>query len=277
MLDSLRLQTARFFRNWWLRVGSASKTDFALVLLAYAAKLYMTSFAVWMAGVGFETWGAPHFRWYVAFLIAVAYSTAQPYFPKSTTSKWAAEDLRRTKALSVAVAMISSSLWNGRMSDRDKHDLFGRLLSAIKSEVEDITGDRDGIYLNVSLLLDDKDDLVEVVCRANNDRAPASYKKSTLLVSKAFSSGEELYVEDCDLADKPYKAIYAMPLVSAPQNSRMFVQGLVSIDSSRGHHFDGLEDAISTRVLPYLNLIKLVLIADEKLRVRRQNGRKRDP
>ena len=212
------------------------------------------------------------------FVVALGYVTAQPYFPKRVLKKWVIEDLRRTKVLAVAVSEISSSIWNHRLTPEGKHELFVKLLSAIKSEVEGITGDHQGIYFNVALLLlDDRDESLNVVCRANHDRPLTSYRKTDLLVSDVLSTGEALYVADCQFSDKPYRAIFAIPLVFGPEHSKMFVSGVVSIDSSERNHFDGLEDEIETKTLPYISMLKLVITTDEALKLGkwRQNGQKR--
>jgi len=151
-----------------------------------------------------------------------------------------------------------------------------RLLSAVKSEIEGIIGDHEGIYCNVSLLLEDRGDYLSVVCRSNQDRPLAQYRKSDLLISDVLVSGEIHYEPDCNFADKPYKAIFALPLVSAPEGSKMFTNGIVSIDSSQAHCFDGLEEEVVTKTLVYINLLKLVIISDGALRPSRgrQNASK---
>jgi len=180
-------------------------------------------------------------------------------------------------ATGVAVSEISSAIWNHSLRPEQQHGLFVRLLTAIKSEVEGITGDYESIYLNVSLLLDDNDGRLRVVCRANNDRTLNSYRKADLLISESLATGEKYYEPDCKLADKPYKAILGMPLVSIPENSRSLVHGIVSIDSAQAHCFDGLLDEIENQTVVYINLLKLVIITDESVRNRRgrQNERKR--
>ena len=176
------------------------------------------------------------------------------------------------------MSKITSAIWNRNLRPEQKHDLFVGLLSAIKSEVERITGDNEGIYLNVSLLLlDDKGDSLAVVCRANNDRPHNTYRRSDLLVSDALLTGEKYYDPDCKLADKPYKAILGMPLVSVPECSKPLVHGVVSIDSSQTHCFDGFLEDIENKTVVYINLLKLVIISSESLSSvkGRQNDRKR--
>jgi len=271
------MRLSKFLKNWWRRVTKASKTDAVLVILAYAAKIYTVAFAVWTGGAKFSSWIAPEAFGLWGFVVALAYATAQPYFPNHVSKKWLVEDLRRTKVLAVAISEISSAVWNHALKPEEKHELFIKLLAAIKSEVESITGDHESIYSNVALLLDDNGDRLKVVCRANHDRPLTSYRKTDLLISKTLNTGEVFYEPDCKMADKPYKAILGIPLISGPENSRMFVSGVVSIDSSEAHGFDGLEDEIEAKTLPYISLLKLVITTDETLKLGkwRQDVRKR--
>jgi hypothetical protein len=148
----------------------------------------------------------------------------------------------------VAVSGITSAIWNHQLRPEQKQDLFVRLLSAIKSEVEGITGDNEGIYFNVSLLsLDANGGTLTVVCRANPDRPLRSYRVEEMLVSQTLSTGKMFYEPDCKLADKPYKAILGMPLVSVHENCKPLVHGIVSIDSAQAHCFDGLLEDIENK------------------------------
>ena len=212
------------------------------------------------------------------FVFALTLTTVQPYLPKRVSTKWVVEDVRRNLATGVAVSGITSAIWNHQLRPEQKHDLFVRLLSAIKSEVEGITGDTESIYFNVSLLLlDEKDDTLAVVCRANPDRPLSSYRVADMLVSQTLSTGKIFYEPDCKLADKPYRAILGLPLVSVHENCKPLVHGIVSIDSAQAHCFDGLLEDTENKILMYLSMLKLVITADEALRRGRgrHNERKR--
>jgi hypothetical protein len=272
------MQLSKFFENWWRRASAASKTDAVLALCAFAAKVYTVAFAIWMAGAKFSAWDGPGAVAFWGFVIGLGFTTVLPYLPRSDSKKWIVEDVRRNLATGVAISKISSAIWNRRLRPEQRHDLFVGLLSAIKSEVEGITGDNEGIYLNVSLLLlDDKGDSLVVVCRANNDRPLNSYRLADLLVSQSLSTGEKHYEPECKFADKPYKAILGMPLVAVPECSRALPHGIVSIDSSQAHCFDGLLEDIENKTLVYISLLKLVIISGESLSSvkGRQNERKR--
>jgi hypothetical protein len=237
----------------------------------------MVAFTVWMAGSGLSSPNRPDMRAFWVFAIALAFTTLLPYLPRRESKKWIIEDVRRTMATGVAISGITSAIWNRKLRPEQRNVLFGGLLSAIKSEVEGITGDNEGIYLNVSLLLlDDGGGNLAVVSRANNDRPLSSYRKADLMISQALLNGEKCYEPDCKLADKPYKAVLGLPLVSTPECSKPLVHGVVSIDSSKAHCFDGLLDDIEAKTLVYVNLLKLVIVSDESLSsVRgRQNVRK---
>jgi len=272
------MRLSKFFENWWRRASAASKTDAVLALCAFAAKVYAVVFALWMAAAKLTTWDGPGAGAFWAFVVALGFTTAQPYFPKRESKKWIVEDVRRNLATGVAISKISSAIWNRRLRSEQKQDLFVRILSAIKSEVEGITGDNEGIYLNVSLLLiDDKGERLTVVCRANHDRPLSSYRRTDLLVSQSLSTGEKYYEPECNFADKPYRAILGMPLVAIPECCRALPHGIVSIDSSQARCFDGLLEEIENKTLVYINLLKLVIVSDESLSgvKGRQNERKR--
>lgn len=212
------------------------------------------------------------------FILALGFITVLPYMPKRKSTKWVREDVKRNLTTGVAVSGITSAIWNHQLRPEQKQDLFVRLLSAIKSEVEGITGDNEGIYFNVSLLsLDANGGTLTVVCRANPDRPLRSYRVEEMLVSQTLSTGKMFYEPDCKLADKPYKAILGMPLVSVHENCKPLVHGIVSIDSAQAHCFDGLLEDIENKILMYLCLLKLVITADEALSrgKGRQNERKR--
>jgi hypothetical protein len=266
-----------FLKNWWRRASAASKTDAVLAIIAFLAKAYTVAFAVWMGGAKFSAWSGPGAAGFWIFALALAYVNAQPYLPKRASKKWVIEDIRRTKAVGVAVSRISSAIRNHSLKPEERQSLFMILLSAIQSEIEGVTGDHEGIYSNVSLLLNDNPDRLKVVCRANHDRPLKSYMKSDLLISKSLATLEVFYEPECILADKPYRAILGIPLVSTPENSPTLVSGIVSIDNAEAHCFDGLVEEIETKTLPYINLLKLVIIADEALNVakRRPNARSR--
>lgn len=255
---------SRFLHSWWRRASAASKTDAILAILALVAKVYTVGFTIWMAGAKFSAWGAPDARPFWLFVVALTFATALPHLPKRKSAKWVTEDLRRTKTVAVAISEIASAIWNGRLRPEEKHALFMRLLSAIKSEIEGITGDHEGIYSNVSLLIDDKDGHLSVVCRANQDRPLASYQKGNLVVSKALETREIVYEPDCRFADKPYRAIMGIPLISGPEGNN--TSGVVSIDSSQAHCFDELGDEVQTKTLTYIGLLKLVIVVDEVLK-----------
>jgi hypothetical protein len=219
-----------------------------------------------MAAVRFSSWNSPHLVWYGLFLGTLGFSTVHPYLPKPISQKWVKEDLRRTRALGVAVSEITSAMWNRAMKPDQLQALFAKLLSTVKSEIEDMTGDQQGMYLNVSLFLQDGDDRLRAVCRANPDRGHSSYKRGELLISECLKSGQTFYEPDFKSADKPYKSIFAVPLLFKPENSRTCPAGILSIDSEESHAFDHLKDEIETKTLPYVSLLTLAIVTDQTLK-----------
>jgi hypothetical protein len=267
------MKLSRFFKEWWRRASAASKTEAVLALATFFGKLYTVGFTVWMAGAKFSGWNAPGTYSFGIFVFALGFVTLRPYLPKRVSEKWVIEDLRRTKAVAVAISEIASAIWNKRLGPEERNSLFFRLVASIRTEVEGIVGDHESIYLNVALLLNEDEEHLRVVCRSNHDRPLARYKKSDLLVSKVLSTGNFLYEPECDFADKPYKVIFGIPVVSGPQGERLTIKGVVSIDSSQPHCFDGLSDEIMSKTLPYMSLLNLVIIADESLKGNGRGGR----
>lgn len=259
------MEATIFLRNWWRRSSAASKTEAVLSACDFAAKLYSVGFTIWMAGARFQAWSNPGTYGFILFVIALGLVTVRPYLPKQVSQKWVIEDLRRTKALSVAISELGSAIWNHELQPENKNSIVSRLLGSIKSEVEGLVGDHESILLNVGLLLEADQGELRVACRTNLDRPMATYKKSELFVSAAMRTGEVCYEPCCDLPGKAYKAILGIPLVSGAEGERLSTTGVVSIDSSRAHCFDGITEVIESKTLPYVSLLKLVIIAEESL------------
>lgn len=268
MMLSLRDFARKFelsVQNWWRRNSSLSVVDAVLYIALFGARAYGIFVGAWLASWKTWQWPEPN-KWFVWLLtLALVYIAIQPYLRKQHSEKWEKEEVRRNQVLGVCLSDLTSAVKNHTLKPEIKQQIMGSLLRAMMSEVEALTGDRDGIYLNVSLLIDNNDELT-VVCRANSNRSNASYKKSELLITKAITSGRRLYVPDCNFADKEYKAILAVPLYVHAENCRKEILGCVSIDSSRPGFFDGKDEAIEIRLLPYLGLLKLAIIAEEELK-----------
>jgi hypothetical protein len=177
--------------------------------------------------------------------------------------KWIEEDVRRSKSIAVAVSKIGSGLERGHLTETELHQIEQGILVAIRSEVEAQVLDTEGIYINATLLISDpaNSDMLLVKNRAIPDRMlNLTYRKETMLVWNSMQLRSPMYVPDFQGDDtKPYRSILAFPILHETPG-RLTALGAVSVDSSRSHHFDGLQKKLETKLLPYLTLLKLVLV-----------------
>jgi hypothetical protein len=178
------------------------------------------------------------------------------------------EEIKRAKSTGVAVHQIATgiSIWSN--SAVELHRVCQGLLSAIKSEVEMMVGDTEGVYIRVALLIPDPngDPNLLVFCRSDEDRpTDITYPRESVLVWKAMKSQhweyEPNFVAD---ASKPYRCVLAYPIIFSPPGGNLLALGGVSIDSERGNHFDGLGNKLETRLIPYRSLLQLALICNVK-------------
>jgi len=184
--------------------------------------------------------------------------------PKVRKRKWIEEDVRRARSISVAVSRIASGIAADQLREVELHQVSHGLLVAIRSEIETLVLDTEGIYVDVNLLVPDpsSDARLLVLNRANPDRhLNVSYKKEGMLVWETMQTGRYAYDPDFKSDDeKPYRSILAFPLIFENKDRTIKALGGISIDSSKAHHFDGLEKRLETKLLPYLTLLKLVLV-----------------
>lgn len=212
------------------------------------------------------------------FVIAIFWTKLYPVLPKPGIRKWRQEEASRASHVYVAASRLTSALAAKNLLQTDLQAVCQGILSAMKSEVEALMGDKEGLYFNVSLLLEEHDDgnRVYVFTRVDQNRQNSSYLKKDLLIAPSFSTGKCIYIPECHLTDRPYKCIFGYPLFSQLSSGMTFL-GAVTIDSSEPRHFDGLELSIETKLLPYISLLKLAIIADRTIgEKRRRNGRQRN-
>jgi hypothetical protein len=209
------------------------------------------------------------------FVAAMVWLKAYPLFPKPGSRKWSREEAGRAAKVGVAVSKITGAVFKKNLLQTELHEICLGLLSAVKSEVEAMTGDKEGLYFNVSLLVEDPDDnlRVKVFARVDQNRQNNSYIKKELLIEESFRTRKSINISECKIEGRPYRSIFGYPLFSSLSTGMTFL-GVVTIDSSEPHHFDGIMDAIDTKLLPYISLLKLAIIADKVLgERRRRNGR----
>jgi len=112
----------------------------------------------------------------------------------------------------------------------------------------------------VTLMVEDEVNCenLRVLNRANTDRPNPSYPKATLQVWTAMVEMRFVYVPEFESAGKDYRCIFALPIIIEERVGRTSI-GVVSIDSGRPHDFDGLEEKLELKLLPYISLLKLLL------------------
>ncbi|HXK58289.1 MAG TPA: hypothetical protein PLP42_00205, partial [Acidobacteriota bacterium] len=143
--------------RWWstqlaLRVRAASKVDFVLNLLSLCAKAYLAWFPI---AAGLNKYVIPAKKWYsFGWLIAaLVFNAVYPLIPKPKVKKWRQEEIRRVRFISVAISQLTSSARSRRFVQTEFDRITQGLLAAIRSEVEALVLDTEGIYINVNLLV----------------------------------------------------------------------------------------------------------------------------
>jgi hypothetical protein len=265
-------------RNWWRRASAASKTDAVLAILSVVAKVYSIGFGIWVPVSRYLSKDFNSPRAFIGFVVSMLFVVIVPLLPKRQSKKWLKEEVRRAQAVSAAVVQTSFALAKKNLLKTDQLTIFQRLLSAIKSEIEALTGDRESLFLNVSLLVEEPNDpqTLTVICRANQDRQNASYKKRDLFIAESLDQGSLVYNPEISIPGKPYRSIIGIGLLSELPGG-LTPLGVLSIDSSEVHHFDGLENIIETRLLTYVSLLKLVIVVGRDFGEGRQHAKKRNP
>lgn len=261
-------------KDLYYRVEATSKRDFGLNLLNICARTYQVGFAVYVP-VSRYLQGDINTRWFYWFVVSLIYSFCYPLLPKSAPAKWAQEEIQRAKTIGVAATQIAAAISDKEFTLLDMHRVTNRMLHAIRSEVQQMLLDAQESYFNVSLLIEDGDDLV-VFDRTNPDRPDnARYPKNRMVVGKAMNSRSYAYEPDFkptpEEGTKPYRCILAFPLIIKLDGTLEVIGGL-SIDSWRAHHFDGLEENIETKLLPYLGLVKLAIVFRHQIRANAQKA-----
>lgn len=248
----------------WRRLCRASKTEFALDSLNIVAITYQFAASAWFAWARTEaTTINPIYAW--IFVLATCYSFAHRVWLKDLfkKKKWNIESSRRTQGIAIALSRLANGVRSNQFTPIELHQIELGLLNAMKSEVESLLGDSEGMYLAVNLIVEDH---VNPLClyalnRTNLDRELyKTYPKSDSMVAwKAMKTKARSYDADFNTnGEKPYRAILAFPIISHIGGKTKSV-GAISIDSSAPRHFDGYEDKLELVLTPYIAMEKLVL------------------
>jgi len=199
------------------RLAAASKWEFGINVVNIAAKTYQ----IYFLGVVYPLARLANRTITVNELLcvvgAMCYTTIYPFLPKTTKKKWIQEEVRRAKSLGVAVSRLASEIDLGELTDVSSDRIIQGLLVSIRSEVEAIVVDTEGIYINVNLLMPHPTEETKLVVknRANLDRdLDVPYDKSNLVVWRAMETKKAAYEPNFESkGEKPYRCILAFPIV----------------------------------------------------------------
>lgn len=133
-------------------------------------------------------------------------------------------------------------------------------LELIASYVRSHRADWQRQEIFVNLLREDGEDIV-VVARDSEHRVPgARYPKRTMVAWNVIQTGRAATVGDIQEydslhdPDRRYRSVLILPVYG-----RNGVAGAVSIDSSRGYHFDGAAPDLEKYLAPYVCLLAWTL------------------
>lgn len=256
-------------REFYLRLVAASKVEAILDLFNVLGLGYQIVFAAYSVKVRlqnqeFPLWSA------ILFALAMGYTTVHRLFLRGRfqAKKWFAASLNRAETLHVAISRLARGLRMKALDAMTVDQVENSLLIAMKSEIEAEVVDAQGIYLNVTLLIDDPKAKDRLYClnRANRNRELyVSYKKDGMVAATAMQTQKYAHEANKAYEGKPYRSILAFPIILRGESEESV--GAVSIDSSQPYHFEGRETKIEMRILPYLGLIKLALVLREKYKL----------
>ena len=151
-------------------------------------------------------------------------------------------------------------------------------LKLIANYVRSHRADTAAIEIFVNLMIEDGEDLVVVARDRDHRQAGARYPKRAMLAWAALESGETVATGDLaslapqypgDGARKNYRSVMVLPV----RGDGGAVVGVVSIDSSRPHHFDIEISELERSLAPYVCIlawtlrpavIKLLVAGDAK-------------
>jgi hypothetical protein len=249
-----------YVANWWRRASTESKTDAVLTVVDLLAKLWSIGFTIWMGGA--KLWGAPGWAAYCLFAPSVIFIAIKGYLPRQTSKKFVDEDQKRTEITGTTISAIASALRNRYITPERKLKLVIDVLQAIKYQVERITAERDSNVYDVTFLSYDeaRQRLTEIV-HTTSGRSEKTFVKESREFAVVLDNQRFYYERRCaDSASS--RSIFASPVISISGEETLKL-GIVTIESAKAHFLDGLEEKTDTQVLPYLNLLKLILILDQ--------------
>jgi hypothetical protein len=260
MLSTIKkwaIETA--YRLWY-----ADKKIAFINSMGWLAKLY---FLVYVGPIIFLIPGAQSMYsiWYAfavgALTFIVIHTLLGGKLKTGNAEWWATHDRQRTSHLYLAIDLLAGHIDHESLGGVEKHRFLHEILEVIKFEVEKARVDADRFYLNVSLLVPDETDsrYLKVIARADTSRPIGiQYEKQTLTIGTAMDTKALAYEPNFKKEGKDYRCILAVPIVDTSAGIATAV-GVISIDSGKPYHFAGIHEKIATQILPYVNLLKLVL------------------
>lgn len=247
------------------RLDRASKLEFLLDVVNLLAIVFQGLVTAYI-GLYRQMGVVVHPLWACSFAVALVYTTLYNLWLRQLfrRKKWEREERRRSQSISVSISRLAACVRAGSFGPVDLEQIEHNLLMAVLSEIEAIVVDTEGIYLNVTLLIENPSapDRLYGLNRARRDRdLYKSYPKGGMVAWSAMESGKLAYNPSFD-STEPYRAILALPiLLREGEGTRSL--GAISIDSEKDHHFDDREKKIELKLLPHMTLLKLVLVYRE--------------
>jgi hypothetical protein len=256
------------FRRIKRRTKSASAVQIILeVLAAVAMVVQLTVPVIWAVQKVSDARKISENRLVLieagAFLACVIYGLIHRYFlvKRFKPRHFAEEEKRQPLRLSQAVAKFTIAAAKGAITSESLLQIERSLLEIIKSEVEAMLADI-GPYLSVNLLTFDREDNSRLRCVNRTDttrQIPCTYHKDGMLAWDSMRKDEVVYEPDFKKDEKPYRCVLCMPL-AYQEDSTKTALGVVTLDHSIEHEFDGLIDRMKITLSPYLRLLELALV-----------------
>jgi hypothetical protein len=258
------------------RFGDVTVKEATSAVLIVMARVYTVGFTVYFAGSKFLPIPSATWAWFLIYVVSAFYAAIVPLLPKKPSQKWIAEEQKRAEMVGVALSKLSIGIVSRNLRTAEFKDIVTGLLQAMKSEVQAIAGDKEGIYTNVTLLIHDCElDKLRVLSRADLNRPEAVYERKALHVAESLKDGRRRYFPKLDLQDKPYCCILGVPLLSQLPSGLESI-GVISIDSSEPHYFDSRDQKIEAKLQPYIAMLKLAILFEKEFGEGRRNGRNRN-
>ncbi len=227
-------------------------------------------------------WSSHHHWAAWTFGFSLIYSDAiYPWVLKDkfVARKWPRELRIRCEALMIAGSALARFFDIGKVDPGEMAQIYQTVLSAVRSEVESMLHDRDGVYLNATMLVEDvaRTDCLRVVARARpRGQIGRLHEKGGMLAWEAMRSQKWKYVDDyTPSGNEAFRSIMAFPVVLNRSGGDVSI-GVVCIDSTEPRHFSGFESDIAVRISPYLATLKLTLVCERVLSARRSRERKKE-